>query len=249
MSEPGRDMPEENGGLGSSIRRHSMRLGAFALGTAVLLAVVFNGTVERIAEQRLQAEREALAEVMPQAMHDNDLLDDVFLLDPGAGLYQDIQLLGLSVPRQAYRATLEAVPSGVILPVETPEGYSGTILLLVGIRADGTISGVRTLTHAETPGLGDKIELRISPWILGFDNRSLGNTDAALWAVKKDGGEFDQFVGATITPRAVVGAVHQALQFFEANRTALLNGPSETGMDEAADAPPDNQSPAATGAL
>src|SRR5690606_2439126 len=176
-------------------------------------------------------ERNALSQVMPQIAHDNDLLDKVFVLDPAQNTYREIDLLGLSVPRQAYLALLQNVPSGVILPVETAQGYSGTIVLLIGITADGSISGVRTLSHAETPGLGDKIELRVSPWILGFNNRSLGNTDAALWGVKKDGGEFDQFVGATITPRAVVAAVYQALRFFEVNQAALLN-PNDTGAIE-----------------
>jgi electron transport complex protein RnfG len=110
----------------------------------------------------------------------------------------------------------------VILPLETAQGYSGTIRLLVGIDATGAVTGVRVLAHAETPGLGDKVDVRVSDWILGFNGRSLQNPDTSGWRVRKDGGDFDQFVGATITPRAVVGAVHDALQFFAANRDALL---------------------------
>jgi electron transport complex protein RnfG len=210
--------------LGAAIRQHSLRLGAFAFGAAVLLALVYYGTDERIAEQRLAAEREALAAVMPAALHDNDLLTASFLLDPAASPFADIALLGLSGARPAYLARLQGSSSGVILPLETPEGYSGTITLLIGIAADGVITGVRALEHGETPGLGDKIELRASDWILGFDTRSLANTDEVSWQVKKDGGDFDQFVGATITPRAVVGAVHNALLFFESNREQLLRG-------------------------
>src|SRR5690606_7665772 len=110
-----------------------------------------------------------------------------------------------------------------ILPVETADGYSGTIRLLVGIDAEGRLTGVRVLQHNETPGLGDKVELRKDDWILGFDGLSLRNPVASGWQVKKDGGDFDQFVGATITPRAVVAAVYNALQFFDLNRENLLN--------------------------
>src|SRR5690606_3940914 len=123
MSNSGDKVHDEDVGLGTSIRQHSVRLGAFALGTAVLLAVVFNSTIERIGEQRLQAERNALSQVMPQIAHDNDLLDKVFVLDPAQNTYREIDLLGLSVPRQAYLALLQNVPSGVILPVETAQGY------------------------------------------------------------------------------------------------------------------------------
>jgi len=216
---PANDSPES---LFTAIRRHSLRLGAFALGAALLLALVYYGTAARIAEQRRNAERTALTAVMPEITHDNDLLADSFLLDPAQERYTDIALLGLSTPRPAYLAKLDGVVTGVILPLETAEGYSGTITLLVGITTGGTLTGVRVLDHRETPGLGDKIEPRISPWILGFDNRSLDNTAPVLWQVKKDGGDFDQFVGATITPRAVVGAVYKALQFYAANRTLLL---------------------------
>jgi electron transport complex protein RnfG len=218
MSEPElQEVP-----LGTSIRRHSLRLGVFAFGAALLLSLVSNGTAERIEAQRQAAELEALNAVLPPSVHDNDLFSDSFMLSPGSSVFRDIALLGLSEPRPAYIAKTAGEPTGVILPLETADGYSGTIVLLIGLNADGEISGVRALEHSETPGLGDKIELRKSEWILTFDNRSLANTDPLLWRVKKDGGEFDQFVGATITPRAVVAAVHNALQFFETNSSALL---------------------------
>lgn len=223
MNSP--DSPQAETGaerLLTAMRRHSLRLGAFALGAALLLALVFNGTAGRIAEQRRNAERAALTAVMPQITHDNDLLADSFLLDPATSPYDGIERLGLSSPRPAYLAKLGGTVTGVILPLETAEGYSGTITLLVGITTGGTLTGVRVLDHRETPGLGDKIEPRISPWIFGFDDRSLDNTTTVQWQVRKDGGDFDQFVGATITPRAVVGAVYKALQFFEANRSLLL---------------------------
>jgi electron transport complex protein RnfG len=208
--------------LGTAMRQHSLRLGLFALGTAVILTLINGSTSERIAEQRRIAERAALEQVLPPTRHDNDLLADSFTLQPDGTDFAQPQLLGLSTPRQAYIARQNGEISGVILPAETAEGYSGTIVQLVGIDRDGNLTGVRVLQHNETPGLGDKIEPRKHPWIFTFDGRSLSNTDAVLWKVKKDGGDFDQFVGATITPRAVVGAVHKALQFFDANREQLL---------------------------
>lgn len=216
-------MSEQDDRLGSSIRRHSVRLGLFALGTALLLSLVSYMTRERIVEQRLQAERAALSEVLPAAAHDNDLLEDSFLLDPDADDYAEMSLLGLSRQRQAYIARQAGDVSGVILPAETADGYSGTIVLLVGIDTAGAITGVRVLEHNETPGLGDKVEPRKSDWIFSFDGGSLANTSTGQWRVKKDGGEFDQFVGATITPRAVVAAVHNALLFFDRNRERLLD--------------------------
>lgn len=223
------DTEEQDIPLATSIRRHSLRLGIFAFGAALLLALVSNGTAERIEAQRLAAELEALNAVLPPSVHDNDLLSDSFMISPADPQFTDTALLGLTSPRPAYLARTAGEPSGVILPLESADGYSGSIVMLIGLNADGEISGVRALQHTETPGLGDKIELRKSEWILTFDNRSLANTDPVLWRVKKDGGEFDQFVGATITPRAVVAAVHNALLFFDANRTSLLNHQTEGG--------------------
>jgi len=208
--------------ISRSRRRHGARLGLFAPGTALLLALVNVLTAERITEQRIQAERAALAAVLPSTLHNNDLLEAAFTLNPQDGRWEQLALLGLSTPRQGYRSQLDGRHNGVILPVETAEGYSGTITLLVGIDAGGTVTGVRVLQHNETPGLGDRIELRKDDWILGFDGRSLENPGTSGWRVRKDGGDFDQFVGATITPRATITAIHDALEFFELNREQLL---------------------------
>ena len=118
----------------------------------------------------------------------------------------------------------------MIVPATAPDGYGGAIELIVGINADGTVAGVRVVAHKETPGLGDKIDARKSRWIDAFAGRSLADPAPAQWAVQKDGGVFDQFTGATITPRAVTAAVKRTLQFFEANREALL-APAATGSD------------------
>jgi electron transport complex protein RnfG len=125
----------------------------------------------------------------------------------------------------------------VILQAVAPEGYGGSINLLVGIDSQGAITGVRVIPpHFETPGLGDAVEVQKSPWILSFNGKSLANTPESRWWVKKDGGEFDAFTGATITPRAVVDAVYKALQYFDANKASLLHADTAavTSTQEAA---------------
>ncbi len=202
---------------------HGVSSGPFVI--IVVLAFTFTNMAMNayIAQRHPDADDATLAAVFPADLHDNALAAASFTLDPAASTFANVELLALSTPRAAYRATLNGQASGVVLPLTAPDGYNGPIELLIGIDAEGTITGVRALQHNETRGLGDGIEPDVSSWILGFNNRSLENTDEVLWAVKKDRGDFDQFVGATITPRATVGAVHNALLFFETNRDLLLN--------------------------
>ena len=117
-----------------------------------------------------------------------------------------------------------------IIPVTAPVGYSGTIEMIVGVNVDGSVAGVRILSHKETPGLGDKVDIKKSPWVLDFDGRSLTNPTPDGWAVKKDRGVFDQFTGATITPRAVVAATRRALEYAN-NEQARLYAPLATSGD------------------
>lgn len=198
-----------------SILRNSVILGLFAVATVGMIAVTQQTTAERISEAQRRVQLSALNEIVPHDQHDNDLLTDSFSV-------QDRQYLSLSAPANAYRARQGERVSAVILPVVAPDGYSGRIDLLVGIRADGSIAGVRSVSHRETPGLGDKIDAGKSQWILSFNGKSLSMPIPEQWAVKKDGGQFDQFTGATITPRAVVKAVYQALTYFDQHRAALL---------------------------
>jgi electron transport complex protein RnfG len=200
-----------------SMLRNALILGLFAIATVGLVAVTQLGTAERIAAAEREAQVRALAEILPADSYDNHLLDH--------GLQLTDPLLGSSRPLPAYRALKGSEPTAIILQAIAPDGYSGSIRLLVGIHADGRLAGVRVLSHKETPGLGDKIELAKSPWVLAFTGKSLQDPDEAGWAVKKDQGQFDQFAGATITPRAVVKAVHHALQYFDAHRAELLGLP------------------------
>ena len=205
---------------GSSVFRNSVILGVFAMFTVGLIAVTQQGTAERIAEEKRRVQMSALTQILPEDQHDNNLLNDTFTV-------RNSELLSLPAPTEAYRGREDGEIVAVILPVVAPDGYSGRIDLLVGIRANGEIAGVRVTSHRETPGLGDKVELAKSDWILEFNGTSLTMPAPENWAVRKDGGAFDQFVGATITPRAVVQAVYRALQYFEENRAMLLQLPQE----------------------
>ena len=208
--------------IGKSIYIHSAILGVFALCVALALGLVDLATSDAITEQRLKAEREALQAVFPESLHDNDLLQNRFVINSASSDYLSVELLGLQPDGTAYKGLVDGEVNGIILPAIAPDGYSGAISLLVGITEDGTLSGVRVVSHRETPGLGDKIDIRVSDWITGFDGRSLSRPERSRWKVRKDGGEFDQFTGATITPRAVVSTVYNTLEFFRLNREALL---------------------------
>lgn len=201
--------------ISRSMLKNSVVLGLFAVVTVGIVALTQQGTAARIEIAQREAQVRALAEILPADSYDNHLLDNsIEVFDP---------LLGNKTPQEAYIALKGGTPSAVILKATAPDGYSGAIHLLIGINADGTLAGVRALSHRETPGLGDKIDLSKSSWILGFNGKSLSNPDDSGWAVKKDQGAFDQFAGATITPRAVVKAVHKAMQYVAANRQQLFS--------------------------
>jgi len=199
-----------------SIRRSAIGLGLFAVFTGGSIALTQALTADRIQEQAARAEARALFEIIPENRVDNDLLHDTIRL-PGDGPFPDQENPSAWVARQSGRLV------GLIFPVVAPDGYSGPIRLLVGVAPDGTVLGVRVTSHKETPGLGDHIETRKSDWIYGFDGRSLTNPRPNQWNVKKNGGVFDQFTGATITPRAVVKAVARTLKYYRKHRREILH--------------------------
>lgn len=195
----------------------ALTLLVFSVVGAGLLAGAYTLTRPSIAASE-QAEKLALlAQALPPGSFDNDLVASALPLavDP---------LLGLKRPGQAYLARKAGQTTAVVLEIVAPDGYAGEIRLLVGIRADGRISGVRVTAHRETPGLGDYIEIAKNSWITQFDGRSLADTPAEHWKVRKDGGRFDSMAGATITPRAIVKATRKALEYFASHRTELLGG-------------------------
>lgn len=187
---------------------------AAAVGVAIV-AYTFEHTAPQIRENEREVLLATLNEVLPANEYDNALLDDAITVT-------DPEMLGTTQPVTVYRAFRGGEPVAALFTSVAPDGYSGEIRLLVGVRADGRLSGVRVLAHKETPGLGDPIEIRRSDWITSFDSRALGDPPLQRWKVRRDGGVFDQFTGATITPRAVVKAVRNTLIYFERHREELF---------------------------
>ncbi len=203
--------------LKQSIQFNSMVLGIFAMVTALLLASTYLGTRDRIAQSEREAAQKALLEIFPQSLHDNDILEDT--LDIPDHYWPT---LGLKGEQQLHVVRLAGKVVGFIIPAVAPDGYTGEIKLIIGVTVDGTIAGVRTLAHNETPGLGDKVDIKKSDWILSFNGKSLRLPEPDRWKVKKDKGDFDQFTGATITPRAVVSRVYNTLVYFKEDRQRLF---------------------------
>lgn len=201
-----------------SMGKNSLLLALFALITALVLATTDRITEDRIAESERLAAQKALFEIVPLARHNNDLLVD---LQPIPEQYW--LALGLDNGGDVHIARLDDQPVAAIVPSITTDGYSGDIAMIVGINFDGTVAGVRVVEHKETPGLGDKVELRKSDWILSFNGKSLNNPELSKWNVKKDRGDFDQFTGATITPKAVIHQIAKTLEYFEKDRERLLS--------------------------
>lgn len=189
---------------------HALILGAFCLGFGLLLALTEYVTADAIAARALEDRQASLGQVIPASIHDNNPVLDTIALTDAAG--REITV---------FRAIKGGVVTGVAYEI-FGSGYAGRIKLMLGVDAEGRVLGVRVLSHKETPGLGDKIEVKKGDWILRFDGLSLGNPPAEKWKVKKDGGQFDQFAGATITPRGVVGAIRDGLALFAAHKTELL---------------------------
>ena len=196
-------------------------LRAAALLTAVAtITVGAVAVVHDLARPRIEANERAqrvakLAEVLGQTQYDNDLLGDVITV-------RDPELLGTTDALPVHRARLGGQPVAALIETVAPDGYSGSIRLLVAVDTNGRLLGVRVLSHKETPGLGDGIDRRKSSWIDAFAGRSLGDPAPEGWRVRKDGGEFDQFTGATVTPRAVVRAVNNTLVYFDAHRDEIF---------------------------
>lgn len=202
--------------LKQRISYQSLLLAGFALISSALLGVADYNTRDVIQLRQQEDLQASLSEVIPGSYYDNNLLQDTVLIaSESDGIGAD--------ETQVYIGRQNGQVSAISFRLLTLSGYSGEIDLIMGIDKDGNILGVRVISHAETPGLGDKIEISKSDWILSFNGHSLTNLSLQQWAVKKDGGEFDQFSGATITPRAIVIAVYQGLKFFQRHQAEILN--------------------------
>lgn len=189
-------------------------LGLFAIAGTLLVALTHDTTREQVQHNKRAFTLMRLHELIPPQLHDNDMdRDTIEVSDP---------LLGSKQPVTVYRARKDNQPVAAIVQAIAPDGYSGRLVLLVAIRMDGTLAGVRVVDHQETPGLGDAIDARKSGWILQFAGRSLDNPPAEQWKVKRDNGSFDQITSATITSRAVVKAVYNSIVYFNSHRDELF---------------------------
>ena len=198
----------------ATLQWQGISVGVVALVASAALVFANALTQGPIAEAEARDLQASLAQVLPAGFADNDLLKDTMELADADG-----------TKKLVYLAKKNGSVAGAVFR-NSARGYSGDIVVLMGVDAEGRTLGVRVVKHTETPGLGDKIELAKAKWILSFDGKSLANLPVEKWAVKKDGGVFDQFAGATITPRAVVKAVKGGLDFFAAHRGEILEGKS-----------------------
>lgn len=190
-------------------------LTAFAVLFTLCMASVYTVTKTPIAESEQAARMALFRQIVSDDLHDNDLLHDTINLAPDV-------LLGNKQAITANIARLKGQASAIVFEVIAHDGYSGDIKLLLAVKADGSLAGVRVIQHKETPGLGDYIDIAKDTWITLFDHLSLGNPPLDRWKVKKDGGNFDYRAGATITPRAVVNAVAKALQYVQAHQHTIF---------------------------
>jgi electron transport complex protein RnfG len=202
--------------LATHMLRSAILLTLFATAGTALVALTYENTKEQIAEAERQAMLQKLHSVIKPSEHNNDIFSDYIVVS-------NPELLGPSQEVNVFRARIDAEPVAVLITPTAPDGYGGDIKLLVGIRYNGEIAGVRVLSHKETPGLGDAIEERRSQWIYQFDDHSLENPTVENWKVQRDRGPFDQLTGATISSRAVVKAVRKTLEYYQSNKDFLFD--------------------------
>ena len=201
---------DNKGKFRTAVSYQAILLGISTLIATTLLSFGNLATKDAIAMRIEEDLKASISQVVPEDLYDNDLLQGALTVKDAVGADMTV-----------YRAQLNGEITAVIFEVRE-NGYSGVIRSIMAVAPDGTTLGVRILAHTETPGLGDKIEIAKDDWVLGFNGRSLDDPGRSAWAVKKDGGEFDQFTGATITPRAVVKSIKEGLEFFEQARQILL---------------------------
>jgi electron transport complex protein RnfG len=214
-------------GIRDNMRAKARAIAALAVIAALLtvaLAALAHLTQERIARNRQAWLMQRLDALIDPTSHDNDLFKDRIQVTAP-------ELLETDVPAEVFRVRRGNQPVAIAIRSIAPDGYRGPIELLTAIRFDGTLIGVQVLRHNETPGLGDAFETRDPQWLQRFEGLSLNNPPQQRWTVRKDGGDFDAFTGATTTPRAIVKGVRRALEFYSARRDWLFNAPSGSAND------------------
>jgi electron transport complex protein RnfG len=203
----------------AGIVQSGVTLAIIAAICAALVASTYLVTREPIAANEKAFLEQSLEPALANVMFDGDVTESILVLEAPHGLPG-------SDPAIIYRVYSGEEPVAALFAVTARNGYAGPIRVLVGVRYDGIVSGVRILAHRETPGLGDRIVSSRSDWVFQFDGKALGNPPVEGWALKTDGGDFDQLTGASVTPRAVINALRETLIYFEANRDAIFAAPT-----------------------
>lgn len=217
MGTRGNERPPGNAARRAALA--AVTLAAVTLAAGVLVMLV-DGLVRPTIEARERARQaEAVESLLTGVPHDNDVLADLTWA-------RDPELLGTTRAVPVHRVRREGRPVALILDPVAPDGYAGSITLRIAVDFDGRILGTRVLQHHETPGLGGLIDDASSDWMAGFNGRSLASPTADRWKVRKEGGDFDQFTGATVTPRAVVRAIAACLRYVEQHRDELYAAPA-----------------------
>ena len=204
-------------GGGKPVWSAGLILAVIAAVCTSLVALTYSGTKTRIIANEQAWLEQSLKPALAGVEYDNNLIETTLTIA------LPHELPG-NEPVLVYRALFNSEPVAALFVVTALDGFSGSIKLLIGIDADGTVTAVRVLKHHETPGLGDFIDSTKSDWIDQFEDKSLSDPDRLLWALGRDGGEFDQVTGASITSRAVLKAIKETLLYFEANRESVFAG-------------------------
>jgi len=190
-----------------------------------LVALTWQLTADRIEENRRAWLERSLQPALAGLFFDSPVTESMLTIPPPHELPgSDAAII--------YRVYAGETPVAALFVVSARDGYAGPILLLIGIALDGALTGIRVLEHRETPGLGDRIDTAKSDWVLQFNGHSLRNPEPANWAIKSDGGQFDQLTGASVTPRAIIRAIKETLAYFDANRVAVFAAPAEFDESE-----------------
>lgn len=214
--------PENNSSFHLPMKKNSQILAIFAIACTAIVGLVNELTSDKIKSQEQLQLLNTFHSIIEPSRYNNDITQDCVNLNS--------TLLGNTANDKkmhtAYIARQDNNPVAIAMTSTAPDGYNGNIELIIAINMDETVSGVRVLKHQETPGLGDKVEIRKSDWITSFTDKKLLSENDSRWAVTKDNGMFDQFTGATITPRAVVKAVRKTLLYFKDNKHSLLTRPN-----------------------
>ena len=205
--------------MSRSVVSNGVTLAVIAAVCTALVAATYQGTKERIVANEQAWLEQSLQPALAGVFFEGSVTESKLIIPAPHELPGRSDVL-------VYRVYAEDEPVAALFAVTAPDGYAGPISVLVGVAYDGTVTGVRILEHRETPGLGDRIESSRSNFVFQFDGRSLGNPDEKGWAIERDGGQFDQLTGASVTPRAVINAIRQTLLYFDANRDDIFSAPS-----------------------